>query len=123
MRADRSTLVGSRRLQETCGGTVALKALTGMATLSHGQTAKALLLLSSANATWSLALNAMGQDQSGEHVSLFLEDWELARVGLSCCVALNLLCQEMHGLAAGLLLPRFPFSQQEKEAFLSPWTG
>ena len=44
----------------------------------------------------SLALNVMGQDQSGEKISLFLEDGELARVALSCHIALNMLCQEMH---------------------------
>ena len=43
----------------------------------------------------SLALNVMRQDQSGENISLFLEDWELARVALSCHIALDLLCQEM----------------------------
>ena len=31
----------------------------------------------------------------GEKISLFLEDWELARVALSCHMALDLLCQEM----------------------------
>ena len=44
----------------------------------------------------SLALNVLVQDQSGEKTSPFLEDWELARVALSCHVALDLLCQEMH---------------------------
>ena len=28
--------------------------------------------------------------------SLFLKDWELARVALSCHMALDMLCQEMH---------------------------
>ena len=37
----------------------------------------------------SRALNVMEQDQSGEKISLFVEDWELAR-------ALDLMCQEMH---------------------------
>ena len=44
----------------------------------------------------SLALNAVGQDQSGEKFTLFLEDWELGRVALSCHIALDMLCQEMH---------------------------
>ena len=35
-------------------------------------------------------------DQSGEKISLFLEDWELARVALSCHIALDMLCQEVH---------------------------
>ena len=87
----------------------ALKALTGTATSSHGQKAKALFLLSSgANTTWNAsALNAVGQDRSGEKISLFLEDWELARVALGCHIALDLLCQEV-----GLLLPRGLVSQQ-----------
>ena len=38
----------------------------------------------------------MGQDQSGEKISLFMEDWELARAALSCHRALDLLCQEIH---------------------------
>ena len=38
----------------------------------------------------SPALNGMGQD----HVSLFLEDWELARVAF-CHIALVMLCQGM----------------------------
>ena len=42
----------------------------------------------------SLAFTVMGQNGSGEQVSLFLEDWELARVALSH-IALDMLCQEM----------------------------
>ena len=48
-----------------------------------------------------LALNVMGRDQSGGKLSLFLKDWELARAALSCHIALDMLCQEMH--EAGLL--------------------
>ena len=44
----------------------------------------------------SLALHVMGQNWSSEKVSLFLEDWELARVALRCHVALDMLCQAMH---------------------------
>ena len=44
----------------------------------------------------SLAFHFIGLNWSGEKVSLFLEDLELARVALSCHVALDLLCQEMH---------------------------
>ena len=40
----------------------------------------------------SLAPKAIGQDQSGELISLFLEDWELARVVLSCHMAPGLVC-------------------------------
>ena len=37
----------------------------------------------------SLALNVIGQSWSGEKVSFFLEDWKLARVALSCHIALK----------------------------------
>ena len=32
----------------------------------------------------------------GDKISLFLKDWELAKVALSCHMALDMLCQEMH---------------------------
>ena len=44
----------------------------------------------------SLALHVIGLNWSGETVSLFLEHWELARVALSCHVALDILGQDMH---------------------------
>ena len=51
------------------------EALTGTGTLGHGLKAKALLHRSSANTTWkNLALSVMGEDQSGEKISLFLEE-------------------------------------------------
>ena len=62
-----------------------------------GLKAQALLQRSSANTTWeSLALKVMGQEQSGVTMSLFLEDWELAKVAMSCHIALDMLCREMH---------------------------
>ena len=42
----------------------------------------------------------------------FLQDWELAKVALSCHVALDMLCQEMNeALVAGLPLPKGPLSR------------
>ena len=41
------------------------------------------------------ATEVIGQDWSSEVVALFLEDWELGRVALSCHMTVNLLCQEM----------------------------
>ena len=41
------------------------------------------------------AIEVLGQDWSSEVVALFLEDWELGRVALSCYMAMDLLCQEM----------------------------
>ena len=42
------------------------------------------------------ALHVIGLYGLGEKVSLFLKDWELARVASSCHIALDMLCQEMH---------------------------
>ena len=42
------------------------------------------------------ALHVTGLYGPGTKVSLFLKDWELAKVALSCLMALDLLCQEMH---------------------------
>ena len=44
----------------------------------------------------SSALHVIGLQGPGDKVSLFLENWELARVALSCHIALDMLCQEMH---------------------------
>ena len=41
------------------------------------------------------AIKVIGQDWSSEVVALFLEDWELRRVALSCHMVMDLLCQEM----------------------------
>ena len=41
------------------------------------------------------AIEVIGQDLSGDVVALFLEDWEVGRVALSCHVTMDLLCQEM----------------------------
>ena len=40
-------------------------------------------------------VEVIGQDWSGEVVALFLEDWELGWVALSCHMAIDSLCQEM----------------------------
>ena len=42
------------------------------------------------------ALHVIGLSGLGDKVSHFLEDWELARVALSCHIALDTLCQGMH---------------------------
>ena len=42
------------------------------------------------------ALHVIGSCGPGEKISLFLKDWELAKVALSCHMALDMLCQEMH---------------------------
>ena len=42
------------------------------------------------------ALHVVGFHVPGDKISLFLKDWELAQVALSCHMALDVLCQEMH---------------------------
>ena len=42
------------------------------------------------------ALHVVGLHGPGDKISLFLKDWELAKVALSCHMALDMLCQEMH---------------------------
>ena len=42
------------------------------------------------------ALHVVGLHGPGDKISLFLQDWELAEVALSCRMALDMLCQGMH---------------------------
>ena len=43
------------------------------------------------------ALHVIGLDGPGDRISLFLQDWKLAKVALSCHMALDMPCQEMNG--------------------------
>ena len=66
------------------------KALTGTAKWSRGLKAMATSSPEQCeHNVKSLALNVKGQEQSGEEISLLLEDWELARVALGCHTALD----------------------------------
>ena len=72
----------------------------------------------------SLALEVIGQNWSGEMVSLFLEDWELARVALSCHLAPDLLCQEMQeSCQGGPLSQCTEASQHGEECGGTTWSG
>ena len=42
------------------------------------------------------ALHVIGLHGSGDKISLFLQDWEMAKLALSCHMALDMLCQELH---------------------------
>ena len=42
------------------------------------------------------ALHVIGLYGPGDKISLFLKDWNLAKVALSLHMALDMLCQEMH---------------------------
>ena len=54
------------------------------------------------------AIEVVGQDWSSEVVALFLEDWELGRVALSCHMTVDLLCQEMRDALGYLRVAGFP---------------
>ena len=44
----------------------------------------------------SETLQVIGLYGPGDKISLCLKDWELAKAALSCHMALDMLCQEMH---------------------------
>ena len=77
---------------ETRGDTVAQRVQYGKVRMKLGQRTKAfhwVFLAKTMCATVRCA--ASGCFGPGDKVSLFLEDWELARVALSCHVALDML--------------------------------
>ena len=82
------------------------------------------------------ALEVLGQDWSGEVVSLFLEDWELRQMASSCHMTLYLPCQEMRDACCVSSESRgSPLSLcsqcqgsshvdlSQQQSLLSPWTG
>ena len=72
-----------------------------------GLVARAHLPLRSVSTTLkSSLLKSLGKVGSGEMVSLFLEEWELARVALSRHLALDFLCQELQEACLGSPLRR-----------------
>ena len=42
------------------------------------------------------ALCVIGLRGSGDTIALFVQDWEVAKVALSCHIALDVVCEEMH---------------------------
>ena len=44
------------------------------------------------------ALCVIGLHGSGDKISVLLKDWEVAKVALSCHIAVDMLCQELHEL-------------------------
>ena len=51
------------------------------------------------------ALHVVGLRGPGDKISLFLQDWELAKVAPCCHMALDMLCQEMREAWLMLWLP------------------
>ena len=43
----------------------------------------------------NLAIEVVGQNWSSGVISLFLEDWEVGRLAVSCHLSMDLLCQEV----------------------------
>ena len=43
-------------------------------------------------------LFVIGLHRSGDAIALFLQDWEVAKVALSCHIALDMLCRELHDI-------------------------
>ena len=67
------------------------------------------------------AIEVIGQDWSSEVGALFLEDWQLGRVALSCHMEMDILCQEMRDacwVSSEYLVPLFShFSEQAGDRF------
>ena len=61
------------------------------------------------------ALHVIGLHGSGDKISLFLQDWEVAKVALGCHMALDTLCQEMNEAWWWVWLPRGLLSRRTKE--------
>ena len=54
---------------------------------------------SSENNVGNGALFVIGLHGSGDAIAHFLQDWEVAKVALSCHMALDMLCQEFYEVA------------------------
>ena len=69
------------------------------------------------------ALHVIGLYGPGDKISLFLEDWQLARVALSLHIALDMLREEMHEtrLLGGCC--QRSLCVTARLAFLSRWMG
>ena len=82
---------------ETCGDTVAERAWIGTATADRGPKVKAFLRPTFASTLWKALLCMLsGYVGQAKRCPFSWRDWELARVALSCHVALDVLCLEMH---------------------------
>ena len=79
----------------TNGGWVAQRVQCGRVKAKHGRKTKVCLLAAFVTAMWD-ALHVVGLCGLGDKISLFPQDWELAKMALNCHKALEMLCQEMH---------------------------
>ena len=59
------------------------------------------------------ALRVIGLHGPGDKISLFVQEWELAKVARSCHMALDMLCQEMNEAWQWVWLPRGLLSRHE----------
>ena len=49
----------------------------------------------------NVAIEVVGQHGTREVISLFLEDWEVGRVAISCRLSMDLLCQVVRDMCKG----------------------
>ena len=67
-------------------------------------------------------MHVIGMYGPGDKISLFLQDWELAKVALGCLMALDMLCQELTGPWYRVRRCQSALCHSKK-SLLSPWTG
>ena len=81
-------VVGNLLIWETCEDSVAQRVHCGKVKMQLGLRTKAFHC-------WQQCATCHRGDLV-TRLSLFLEDWELPRVSLSCHISLDMLCQQMH---------------------------
>ena len=91
--------VPSLMIWETCGSMAVQEVQIGAATTVTRQDASVHLLFKCTNTTSKISILKSVGRIAGEIIALFLEDWQLARVVLSC--RLDLVCQECARSVAG----------------------
>ena len=80
----------------TNGKWAAQRVQCGRVKAKLGRKTKVCLQVALEKAMCNDALHVTGLHGSSGKISLFLQDWEQAKVALSCHMALDMLCQEMH---------------------------
>ena len=90
-------MMGSLPIWETCGHAIAQRVQCGKVRVEHGRKDERVSSsVSRENNVCNDVLHVSGLHEPGDKISLFLKGWELAKVALSCHMALDMLCQEMH---------------------------
>ena len=93
-RLSRCTLIAEERKKN--GRWAARIVQCGRVKAEFGRKTKVCLQVAREGNVCNDALHVTRLQGSGDKISLFLQDWELAKVALSCHMALDMLCQEMN---------------------------